>query len=105
MISTLANIILGNKLGDKLWKIQLERSDFVNIWSQKTFWVEALPAWTEYNYCEPKDGNEVRQQIIWLNSKIKVDNRPVWYLEWIGKGIYKIEDIWEENKFLDFTQF
>jgi hypothetical protein len=69
----------------------LKVDDYPN-W-EEPFYKELLTMWASLHYTEPEDPIEIRQQTIWLNSNIKIDNKVIYYKEWQQKGIIKIKDI------------
>ena len=91
-----------------IWNCNLNSADahLLTEFIPYKFWKEVIMAWSLYNFQEPKNENEIREQNLWFNSFIKVENKPIFYKQWYTKGIRTIEDLLTENgSFLTFHQF
>ena len=104
-IKTLATVALDNKIGNLIWECQLSKKDFRKIFKKKNFWIDLLKNWNEHNYLNPLDGEAVKEQILWLNSKIRVNKEPVCWINWIQKGIIYVKDLYNESgEILSYAQ-
>ena len=57
----------------------------------------------EDNICSKK---QLLSQSLWLNSLIRVNNKPIHYLSWSSQGIQNIGHLMEnETRFLSFSEF
>ena len=56
-----------------------------------------MEAWCELNYHDPQCNSEVRNQCLWLNSHIRVNNLRVKWNQWIELGIWTVQDIVDLN--------
>ncbi len=62
-----------------------------------TFWKDVVYAWCNYNHFCPVTLSEIRNQLLWYNSSIKVNNMMVFYKNMYDVGIVKITDILKDN--------
>ena len=79
-----------------IWECNLRSADAQTLFKDSD-WKETLVAWAEINFKEPENKAEVRKQIIWWNSCVKIGGKPVAWSTWINKNIIFIEDLLEEN--------
>ena len=63
-----------------LWKI-----------NSNDFWGQILGAWCEFSYCSPQDGDEVRAQLVWYNSNIRIQNKPYLNASFIEANVLYVE--------------
>jgi len=61
-------------------------------------------SWCNLNAKHEENDPNIGKQVIWNNSNIKLKGKPLCYLEWLKKGIKKIEHIFDyrTHKFLTF---
>ena len=46
----------------------------------------------------PETSGEVKQQSIWMNSNIRIEDKPVYYVYWSRAGMpHKIVDLPQDN--------
>jgi hypothetical protein len=57
------------------------------------FYNDLLNAWSDIHFCAPKNAQEVGIQPLWHNSMIKIENKPMCYINWQIKGIDYIQDM------------
>ena len=100
LIEALASQALVNEVGTIFWEANLAISDLKEKDKNWKFWFDVRATWSALTFGEPISKNQVKSQIIWLNSKIRINNEPVKWRNWIQAGIIRIEDCLEENNFL-----
>ena len=62
--------------------------------------------WSDLAFNDPISGDQVRNQVIWYNSNIRVQGKPVCYTNWLQKGVVKIADLLDKsNTFLSHKAF
>ena len=52
--------------------------------------------------------DDIKKQMIWNNSLLRSENKPLYYKECVKNGIYRIEDILDpkdKNLFLNYDNF
>ena len=59
------------------------------------FYVNILNTWSEITYCKPDTVEKIKNQIIWNNDQILVNNKSVYYKEFSEAGIMKIGDLFD----------
>jgi len=74
----------------------LEKSHLQHLSTKKTFnvfWKEILTTWSSIPDEPPSHAIEYLSQRLWYNSYIKIENRPVYYHNWLNAGIECIKDL------------
>ena len=61
------------------------------------FWRQLLIAWAEMNYKMPSSWDEVLNQFLWYNTKIRINNRPFCWKKWVKQDIYYVSDILDND--------
>ena len=88
------------KLKDIIWKGNISYSDIKKVTSIKNVFLgSVLGAWTTVKYeklTSPKK-EVLLKQCLWLNSYIRVQNKPVFYKTMFEKGIVNLQDIMKNN--------
>ena len=95
LLKNLAYELLGNPLGDLLWEATLEEKDLKNLFAKArdTFWYDVLLVWYEIFSQKIETVEQVKKQVIWYNSAIRINNTPVWFKKWSEMGLNRIADI------------
>ena len=96
-IRTLAYELLQNPIGDLIWEISLDPTDLKYLCNIESFWLDVMRTWLKVRKVELKTERDIRKEVIWFNSQIKVGGRLVCYLDWFEKGISQINDIIDEQ--------
>ena len=83
----------------ELWRCSLQPADVKKYFHRKEscIWYEILLAWSEANYWFCQSESTVRDEIIWWNSSIKIEGRPIVWKSLIDTGIMEINDIVDEH--------
>ena len=68
------------------------------MFKENSFWREILCSWSKINFKEPTEKGEILNQLIWLKSGIKVQNRPICWKQWVDKSIMFISDVWDNTR-------
>ena len=79
---------------ENIWKATIKPED-VNLIFPKAnpFWQDVLRAWAHLNFSENSDS--VKTQIIWYNSLIRIDNKPIMWHQSFKKGLLYCHQLWE----------
>ena len=88
---------LSPNLKEKIWKCNMCKEDVLKIFEVETYWVQTLVAWSKINYREPENKQQVLDQIIWLNSNIKIQGKMLHWPNWIKKGIIYVRNIFNTD--------
>ena len=84
------------QLGGKLiFSCNLRKDDISHINISNEFLKELLEIWTEVHFIQSNclEENDIKNQLIWYNSCIRVENKPIYYKNWAANGIIKIKDL------------
>ena len=90
-------------LRDVIWQCNLNTFHVKLLFDvNNDFWAQVLQAWAEIHYQDPQTDSDVLNQIIWMNSNITMNNKPILWRRWFQTGILRIEDLWypEGTRFL-----
>ena len=67
---------------------------------------EILRIWAEVNFSKKISLQHYKTQRLKNNSLIRIDRKPVYFREWLAKGISTIESLIKDNtRFLSYTEF
>ena len=72
------------------------------------FLVEILEIWAEVNFEQQLASLEhFQEQILWQNSLIRIENKPIFFKDWCSKGITKVKHLQkpECNSYLSLKDF
>ncbi len=64
-------------MGKLIWECNLHSNDVESVMPRKGFWYNVLNSWSKHNYKPRAEKNEMMNTIIWYNSEIKVNGRPI----------------------------
>jgi hypothetical protein len=104
--STFITTLFG-KVKDYFWECNLKYEDVSKSFNIKNmFSKEIIEAWCRYHFCNFENIKDIRDQIIWYNSHIKVNKQVLRYNSWIEKGVMRIRDIiLDDGTVLSHNQF
>ena len=92
-MKNLAYELLENPIGDLIWNTQLNKKHILQLFRYDTFWREVLILWNETCKVMPKTAEEVYDQILWYNSNICINGKPIWRSKMFKKGISQVKDL------------
>ena len=70
------------------------------------FYHSVLKYWQEYKHLTSFEEKNPENEIIWNNSSILVDQKPIFYSAWFKKEIIHVKDLLNENRdFLSLADF
>ena len=107
-LENLADILIQNPIGKNFWRCNLKFYDISKVLPIKSpFWRDIVFTWSSVTYeIAMESQNHLKEQILWFNSHIRVENLPIFNSKWYQKGIIKIEDILnQDGKFMEFREF
>ena len=87
---------LDRNITELIWRCNIHSRDVKPLFPGKDFWTETLEAWATLNFKEKEkvvSRNDIRDQILWYNSNIRINSKPVMWLHWVNKGIFTIGDL------------
>ena len=85
------------RLGNLLWKCNISEQDAKNLQISNQFWKDVLISWSTYNFKEPKSKSEIKNQVIWFNSFLKIGGELYVLYNAIQAGILFIKDVIHGN--------
>ena len=77
------------------FRCNLNRKDAASYCIDNEFWGQVFIAWCEYCFMDPQNLDEILGQIIWLNSHIKLNNKPLFWRKCVSAGLMYIADIYD----------
>ncbi|KAL9958593.1 hypothetical protein ACROYT_G035627 [Oculina patagonica] len=85
--------------GRDIFTCNLHKDDIPTLGVCNPFVQEVLEAWAELHFTDVTDITDVNvgDQIIWYNSLIRINDRPVFHKHWFNHGICKISHLLDEN--------
>ena len=87
--------LYATNLGNQLWATNLHHNDIPGlIRSENKFWIDVLDSWCRYHYDE-----ERLSGIIWLNSKIRINNKPILWKQQIDRGLMYVSDLMQDGQY------
>ena len=99
-VSTLAYEALKNPIGDLLWQTSLKTSDINKMLTYNEFWTVVVKEWILFKNFRSDQQTKSRDEIIWFNSGIRIQDKPIFYPEWYRKGIIYIKDLVEQDRLI-----
>jgi hypothetical protein len=97
------------KMRNIFFYCNLSQSDFLKYFCEKNanqFWKDTLAIWCEVKFKKPGTKNGILQQYLFLNSYLRVNNKPILYISWLEAGCFKIQHIFKETgQFLSYEEF
>ena len=87
---------LCSKMGDLIWKCNLRTDHVQKVFVNNEFWTQVLGSWSKLNFkdaCKITSRNAIRDQILWYNSNIVCDNKPIFWNHWMEKNILVVGDL------------
>ena len=86
----------------------LNKEDTTNLLNVSNCFIsEILSIWSEVNFEDRiTSENQFHDQCLWYNSLLRINILPVFYKDWLNKGIRKVKDLKDShNNFLSLTDF
>ena len=83
-------------LGEDIWRCSLTPEDVDGLKIRNQFWVDILKSWCNFNYFYDI---RMENQLLWFNSRIRVQNKPVWWKDVYQKGLKNVCQLFCGNKF------
>ena len=101
VVEEIAYGVLHPTLRENLWKCNVNADDVHAVMCKKDqFWENVFTAWSEFNY----SSQTTPDQMLWLNSNIKVGNKPIFYKNAWDMGLKTIEQLLDQDKLMSREQ-
>ena len=101
----LANVVYQNLCGclkEKIWLCNLNTMDIRYV-TQDTFWKQVLEAWFEYKSLADNTST-INEEIIWYNSKIKIQGYPILWEDCVQKGLMYVYQLYPKGVLLSIKK-
>lgn len=69
------------------------KNDIKFVTPKTVFYKQVLQAWYGFYSTTPKGIEDIKQEILWNNKFITVENKPIMYNKWFNKGIIYVQDL------------
>ena len=85
-----------NRLRNLIWRSNMSPKD-VKRWFEDSYWKQVAYAWSKIHYHDPQNKREVLNQLIWMNTNILIQGKPVFWKSWFDQDINFLEDVFNED--------
>ena len=83
-------------LKENIWRCNLHKADIDKFKAINKFWRDVLVSWSEINvYFQFR----IENQIIWYNSKIRVNNKPFFWKDIFDSGLVYVYQLFDHKEF------
>ena len=86
-----------SELQEDLWRCSINPKDVGRMRIKSQFWEDTLTSWSEYNYYR---NVRIENQIIWYNSKIKINQKLVMWRDVWSKGLKYVHQLFYNQEFI-----
>ena len=87
---------------EDIWRCNLRKDhDLFVRETRDNFWPQVLKCWCEYNY---SDNPLTNTHLIWLNSKLLVNGKPLWNENAYRKGLKTFGQLIKERRFISWKE-
>lgn len=102
----LAFFFIQTPLINWFWKCNLKKCDVKFLTITSSFWKDVCLSWCQYNFSHVTAKSDVREQVIWWNSHIRSNNKPLWNERLFRLGLVQIKQLLTPaDQFLTVSQF
>lgn len=91
--SHIAYTYINPTLSNRVWTVNLHSKDVNTISPGNSFWHQVLYAWCEFNFTIPQETSDILGQIIWCNSNIRINDKPVCNIVAWRAGLVYVSDL------------
>lgn len=95
--AAIAHSCLIPDIGNDVWRCNINADDIDMVIPQGSFWKQVLYAWCLYNFSAPVNARQVRGQIIWNNSLIKVARKVLYNKKAWEMGLIYVNNLTNDN--------
>ena len=91
-----------------LWHLNMDIADVTVMTADipNQFMKEVIQAWSQYNFYIPANIHQIRNQIVWFNTHVRVDNRTLFIRALYTANIIYIHQFFDEiGDLLECTKF
>ena len=98
--ANLAYYFINNDLKQWVLDCNLHEKDTGILGIKNTFWQHFMEDWCKLNFNPNVDSD----MIIWLNSLIKIENKPFFWKDKFAKGLWKISQLYENGQLISASK-
>ena len=88
--------IIHKGMGEMIWCANLCENDVQYLKIQNDFWRSVVKGWCKYHFCAENSGDEC----LWFNSKIRIENAPVYFQEAHSHGLMFVSQLFENGSLI-----
>ena len=92
------NVLLPKNFQSLVWVCNMHEKDLHLITKGQNFWCDVYRSWCNYNFRSPDSADEILNQVIWYNSCIRRDNKPIYSNNLFTNGIVYIHNLFHQEK-------
>ena len=83
-----------------IFDCNLNKRDISCLNIANTFWNDVMCAWCTYNY----EDTAVKDQILWFNSRIRIDDAPIYWRKAFEKGLFKVHQLFSQGRVISIKE-
>ena len=92
--------------GPKFWNFFLHKKDIMHLNISNSFLLDVISSWCDLvNFDRNNASNNFLIQPLWLNSNVRINNRPIYYKHWVKNKIFYIGDLFHDGRLISFREF
>ena len=98
LLRTCAYQTLSPVLQERIWQCNIIGKDVSLIFKENidNFWVQMLISWCKINFRTSVPDDEIAYEILWFNSHIKINCKPILWLKWFRQNIIYVQGLVDE---------
>ena len=85
-----------SKIKEDIWRCSIMPDDVKNMKIKNQFWEDVLVSWATFNSYHNR---RIENQILWYNSRIRVNNKPIMWNDSFTKGLKYVYQLFSGNGF------
>ena len=85
-------------LGPNIWRCRLAPEDIRCMKFGSQFWQDVMYSWSQYNYYHMY---RIENQIIWYNSRVRINNKPIFWEDCYERNLVYVHQLFQEGKFFE----
>ena len=96
-LANLAYRIIAPELKELIWCCNLSEKQIPKLF-RMNFWTDVLYAWSKLNFKGVDMVENPGDQILWLNSNILIDNKPVKWSKCIARNLFYVKQLYPQGQ-------
>ena len=99
--SAIVYYIIDSELSQNVWRVSLLPDDVKYLKITNQFWVDVVKCWCTFNFSY---GRTLENQMLWYNSCIRVENRPIFWRKLYRKGLLYVYQFFQDGQIIEYEQ-